>query len=451
MTDLSSVLSLRSPPSGSFEDVLICGALLMMGVYHLVIFALRRRDAAAPFLALFCMFGAVSPLCLENDGLGLASFLPGFDPETALDACMIDLMLAALFLLAFFRALFPRRFPMVGLHAFAAFALACGVAGLVFGFHGPVLLTTHLFFVVALLHLLINLCRACAAGDNGAIILSGGVVILGLCAMNDVLLGEKLISSVWLTPVGVMVFVLAQSGLLAHRFSQALTTSERLSSRLEAEIGHRTALQRKLDSVVDEERRFVSRALHDGLCQDLTAARLHCALWRSSSSGGTEAFRKVSELLERSVDQAYELSRGLWPADQDIADLPGALRDLGATVSAEHGLAVTVRCEAGRADFSESEREHIFQIAKEALKNVVKHAKACHASVELRSEGDGGPLLVVEDDGVGLAAGAPVKGGLGRRIMSHHAQAVGGVLALSSRPEGGARIELSVPRPRAYV
>jgi signal transduction histidine kinase len=331
MTDLSSVLSLRSPSSGSFEDVLIFGALLMMGFYHLVIFALSRSD----------------------------------------------------------------------------------VAGLVFGFHGPVLLTTHLFFVV--------------------------------------LLGEKLVSSVWLTPVGVMVFVLAQSGLLAHRFSQALTSSERLSSRLEAEIGHRTRLQRKLDSVVDEERRFVSRALHDGLCQDLTAARLHCALWRSSSGGGTEAFRKVSELLERAVDQAYELSRGLWPTDQDIADLPGALRDLGATVSAEHGLAVTVRCEAGAADFSESEREHIFQIAKEALTNVVKHAEACHASVELRSEGDGDPLLVVEDDGVGLAAGAPGKGGLGRRIMSHHAQAVGGVLALSSRPEGGTRIELSVPRPRAYV
>ncbi|MTK09851.1 MAG: hypothetical protein F8N38_22560 [Hungatella sp.] len=107
---------------------------------------------------------------------------------------------------------------------------------------------------------------------------------------------------------------------------------------------------------------------------------------------------------------------------QDIVDLPDALRRLAERITAEHGLAVSVRCKGGVMALSETMRERVFQIAKEVLTNVVKHAKAGHAVIDLM-----------------------VKGGLGSKIMAHNARSLGGRLVLTPRPGGGTRLELAVP------
>jgi signal transduction histidine kinase len=449
-------------PSRGFEDILICGALLMMGLYHLVIFGLRRNNLASLSLAAYCLLRAFYAVCSAQNGLGLLRFLPRADPAVAFSVGMTSVMASLPFLQAFFRALFPRQFPGWGLRGLSLVVLVCVAAGLSLGFSGPVLHAQLLCMLAVVVYTVANLGRAWRAGESGAAILLAGYGVLALCSVNDVLLGEGLIAGIWLAPIGTLALVLAQSGLLAQRFSRAFATTARLSARLEkqndrleAEIAHRSQLQRQLDTIGEEERRFVSRALHDGLCQDLTAARLHCSLWQSGSGDQSAAFGKVSELLESAVDQAYELSRGLWPMGPEIADLPGALRELGETLAAEHGLAVSVRCEVAGVDLSEAQNERLFQIAKEALQNVAKHAHARRADLDLRPVAGTGLRLTVEDDGIGLPvdngigqpAGAPARGGLGTRIMAHHAQAIGGTLTLSSRPEGGTRVELVVPLP----
>ncbi|MTJ79791.1 MAG: hypothetical protein F8N37_02050 [Telmatospirillum sp.] len=438
----------------TFGNVLIAGALLMMGLYHLVISGLRGRDGASLSLAVYCLLRAFYSLCSDHDAQGLSLLLPWIQPGPAFSICMIGLILSLPLLQGFFRAVFPRQFPRWGLWGLSGAAVVCIAEGVLFHPGGEPLKGQLLYLTVVMVYTLVNLTRAWRAGEPGGGPLLVGYGLLSLCGVNDVLLGVWNLPGVMLSPAGTLAFVLAQSGLLAHRFSQAFAAVERLSVRLEAqnarleqEILRTHQLQQKLDTISEDERRFVSRALHDGLCQDLTAARLRCSLLASAvrETGGEDGFHKISELLGNAVDQAYELSRGLWPMGQDIVDLPDALRELAERLTAEHGLSVSVRCEGGTMALSETTRERVFQIAREALTNVVKHAKAGHAVVDLTVEGASGLRLVVEDDGIGAMAGSPGKGGLGTKIMAHNARSLGGRLILAPRPDGGTRLELAVP------
>jgi signal transduction histidine kinase len=86
----------------------------------------------------------------------------------------------------------------------------------------------------------------------------------------------------------------------------------------------------------------------------------------------------------------------------------------------------------------------LYWIAMEALNNALKHAVANRVSVALRRCGEGYELSI-EDDGVGLAADAAARGGLGLHSMQERADRLGGMLAVGPSALGGAGVRLSVP------
>lgn len=440
------------------DALFVCGALLMMGLYHLVIFFSRKTNLASLALAAYCLLRTVNSLCSNGSDRSIRLFITSLDPQVVYLVGAACLTLSFPVLQYFFRCVFPRQFPRWGLQGFTVGSFALLVAGLWTGFVGNVLDALAVLVFAVCAWSTVNLARAWHAGEDGARALFAGYVFMVLCAVNDVLLMEQAIASVWLTPVGTLVFVLAQSSLLAHRFSQAFASAELLSARLErqnrtleAEIAERNRLEQKLNTLSEDERRFVSRALHDGLCQELTAARLRCSLLLSSAppaQSGSSELAKLASLLEGAVDQAYELSHGLWPDGKEITDLPRALRELGEEMAAEHGIEVALRDEADGVGPTRAQVEHVYLIAKEALKNVVKHAQARHVEIALRrfEDEDGCCFeLSVADDGVGLGAALPSKGGLGTRIMAHHADTIGGRLLLSPGGANGTRVCLSLP------
>jgi signal transduction histidine kinase len=88
----------------------------------------------------------------------------------------------------------------------------------------------------------------------------------------------------------------------------------------------------------------------------------------------------------------------------------------------------------------------LYRITKEALVNVRKHAKANNVEVRLE-EKDGGVLVRVEDDGIGISAdtnGSP-PGHLGMLAMRERAELAGGWSRVSSDPDGGTVVEVWVP------
>ena len=88
---------------------------------------------------------------------------------------------------------------------------------------------------------------------------------------------------------------------------------------------------------------------------------------------------------------------------------------------------------------------NLFRIAREAVNNAVKHARAGHIFVTLAADQQQ-IRLTVEDDGVGFPPNLAPNGGLGLHIMNYRAHLLGAALQVGSRPAGGTRVTCHLAR-----
>ena len=137
--------------------------------------------------------------------------------------------------------------------------------------------------------------------------------------------------------------------------------------------------------------------------------------------------------------------------------LRAALEAYSAVVRQRSGLQVEVRVgEAGFAaraaplgpggQLPRAYEEALYYVVREALANVVKHARATHAAITLVQEAT--VRLTVEDDGVGFGT-LTAAYTYGLAGMRERAAALGGRLQLENRPSGGARVVAELPIPEA--
>jgi len=222
------------------------------------------------------------------------------------------------------------------------------------------------------------------------------------------------------------------------------TTAQR---KMEHEMGERQRLEREIAAVGDGERRHLGQELHDGVCQQVTAALLRCqALERRLERGGTLSgadFAPLSSLLAETIDEAHNIAVGLCPLQPDPEALASALRALTHRIQEM----AAVRCEflaSGDVGVPDTMAQHLYRIAQEALSNAARHAHASRIALELRGSDDE-LRLQVQDNGAGLPAELP-GGGMGLRIMAYRAQIVGGQFVVEQAPGGGTRVSCRVPR-----
>ncbi len=227
-----------------------------------------------------------------------------------------------------------------------------------------------------------------------------------------------------------------------------LQASAELARRLMSLQRQRLAQSQVLD-------RRARRVLHDDVLP-----RLHTALLGLSaqppemlSPGDREAIdlltgahRQISDLLrEMPAAGAPELARlGLLDGLRQV--LEGELRDAFERVAWRVGEGVEERCR----ELGALEAEVVFYAAREALRNAAQHARAADSSAPLHlcvsADWAGGLRLVIEDDGVGMAAGGGTRGsGQGLALHSTLMAVVGGSLALESAPGEYTRVVLSLP------
>lgn len=216
----------------------------------------------------------------------------------------------------------------------------------------------------------------------------------------------------------------------------------------QAEQLHRS--RRRLVGAQDAERRRIERDLHDGVQQQLVA--LAAKLKRASFAAPPESRDLLVDAAAEAEDAVFalqELARGIYPsllADQGLA---AALRTQAARLPA----AVRVEVEpalAGRALGREAEAALYF-VALEAMTNVVKHAAGAAVTVALRAADEGRRLVLeVHDDGPGFRPREPARGA-GLQNMEDRVAAVGGTLAVDSRPGAGTWIRAEVPVEAAVL
>ncbi len=217
--------------------------------------------------------------------------------------------------------------------------------------------------------------------------------------------------------------------------------------KMEDEMNERQRLEREIAGVGDAERRHLGQELHDGVCQQLTAALLRCqALERRLDRGGTLSgadFTPISSLLAETIDDAHDVARGLCPLEPEADALAPALRALAKRTQEMAALPCEFRTAGDVRVPDPAAAQHLYRIAQEALSNAVRHASASRIAVDLRSS-RGGLTLQVDDDGAGLPAERP-GGGMGLRTMAYRARIMNGVLTVVPRPGGGTRVVCHVP------
>jgi signal transduction histidine kinase len=246
--------------------------------------------------------------------------------------------------------------------------------------------------------------------------------------------------------VGVAAF----RGGSVHSSPMGAESTRARRSAAPPDVERRELLERVV-SAAERERARLAADLHDGPVQSFAALdyRMEALVQRvqAGESLDVEDLRRIQEGIRTEVGRFRTLLRELFPPVLENRGLMDALREYASHVSEEGGVRVVV---GGVAPRLRPDAETVlFRIAQEALANVVRHARASNAWVEIE-ETRGAVRLSVRDDGRGFeeSADESASQGFGLRTMRFRAEMIRGRLEVRSRPGEGTRVEVVIPRER---
>ena len=227
----------------------------------------------------------------------------------------------------------------------------------------------------------------------------------------------------------------SEASELALAFNEMLERLE--SERLESA---RLAL-----AAQESERLRVAQELHDEVGQSLTAVLLQLArLSKRLPPGDQDALADTQATARESIEEVRRIARSLRPEALDDLGLQSALRVLAERVEQQGELRVVSSLERELPALDSDEELVIYRVAQEALTNVVRHARAGTARLELGTTPNS-IRLVVSDDGRGLG---DADEGAGLRGMRERAVLVGARLGWEELQDGGTELTLELPLDR---
>ena len=220
-----------------------------------------------------------------------------------------------------------------------------------------------------------------------------------------------------------------------------------LEHRSEQAEQQRRELSQQLVNTQEEERRNLSRELHDHVAQVLTGLRM--GLGGIERSSGDARVRSAVVECKALVDDMFrtvrDLALGLRPSMLDDFGLQAALEWHVRDFSRRYGLDVDLEMDGDFDVLPDKHRTCVYRVVQEALTNCVRHAQA--KSIEVAVSLRPGELRVrVTDDGIGLD---PAKGGsgLGLRGIDERVKELHGTMAISQPSGRGTRVAVCLPVP----
>jgi PAS domain S-box-containing protein len=197
--------------------------------------------------------------------------------------------------------------------------------------------------------------------------------------------------------------------------------------------------RRRLVNSQDQERRRLSRELHDSVGQKLLAAdlrlnRLREAMSKKLGKAHEQALLQLSSEYRELSNEIRAISRALYPPTLEAIGLPASLRQLQTNQHAgECRIIVSSPRSMERMRFSPETEIAFYRIAQEALSNAIRHGKSGRVQISLGYSG-GRLRLSIVDDGKGFSFEHRNNKGLGLISMRERAESIDADLTLSSRP-----------------
>ncbi len=205
-------------------------------------------------------------------------------------------------------------------------------------------------------------------------------------------------------------------------------------------------LSRHLLKAEEEERRRISRELHDETGQALMVLRFHLEML-GGDADTQEQVAKVQEsldVLDRAIEGLRRIIARLSPRVLEELGLLAAIRRQAQLLSSHTKMRARLELPNQLEGIDHDIEVALYRAVQEALHNIAKHSQARSFSIRLHATGER-LLLEVEDDGVGLLSRSPHERGFGLTGMRERAVALGGTMTIQSRRDKGTVVRISLP------
>lgn len=255
-------------------------------------------------------------------------------------------------------------------------------------------------------------------------------------------------NDIWETLLTALVLGAIIAGASVFRISSLEEESaahQQASQTAEERLRH---LSQQLVSSQEQERKALSRELHDEIGQLLTALRMELGnLERGRASQGVEGdphLDQAKKLAESTLRTTRDIAMGLRPAMLDVLGLGPALEWQVREFTRRYHTPIKLEVDGDLREVPDPHRTYLYRIVQEGLTNCARHAQAKNIHVKL--EDAGGKLAVlVEDDGVGFDQHSGVVYGLGLLGITERVRELCGKMSIQSEPGKGTRIEVELP------
>jgi two-component system, NarL family, sensor histidine kinase DegS len=230
-----------------------------------------------------------------------------------------------------------------------------------------------------------------------------------------------------------------------RHYSELLEQSDRLQEQLRE-------LSRQILSAQEEERKRISRELHDVIAQTLTGINIRLATLKKEAALNTKGLdrniARTQRLVEQSVKIVHQFARELRPAVLDDLGLIPALHSFMKHFTAENGVRTHLKAFARVEQLDTTRRTVLFRVAQEALTNVARHARATRVDVSIEELPEG-ICMKVKDNGKSFQVERLLhrKGSkrLGLLGMRERLEMVGGKFGIESALGKGTTVIAQIP------
>lgn len=240
---------------------------------------------------------------------------------------------------------------------------------------------------------------------------------------------RKMIALAVLLAVGVALTSTFRVSVLDRR-------SENQRRRAESAENGLRRLSQQLVQAQEEERKSISRELHDEIGQMLTGLKMELASLEEFRFAPTDEYQKhldeTRALTEQTMRSVRDLAMGLRPSMLDDLGLEPALRWQVQEFSRHSGVAASIETDGNLEELSEPVRTCIYRVVQESLTNCARHAQAENVRITVHGSKDR-IHLTIQDDGKGFDSRSAGGFGLGLIGMEERVKKLGGKLTISSR------------------
>jgi signal transduction histidine kinase len=235
---------------------------------------------------------------------------------------------------------------------------------------------------------------------------------------------------------------------------QDLQWFERIVRHLGPPLQNLFVLRHIRARAIEGERSRISREIHDGILQTLLSVDIQLDVLRrkvpTAPEQATGGLASLQQTVRNETEELRRMVTDMRPLRVQSADLVDLMRGFAERFRNESPLALDLLIDSAELQLPDRICRDLFQIYRESLHNVKKHAHASHVVVKLW-QNESQVVLVVDDNGEGFSFAGRFTGDeldrlrLGPISIKERTRSVGGVLTVESTPGHGSRLTVEVP------